>query len=767
MEEKIKSSKMDERLKSVLSSEYSASTAGIDEIIRERSDNLKYYNLEPVGVPDPGEGKSRAKTSDVADTVDWIMPQLQKLLASQDAPVEFLPLSADDVEKAKQETAYVKHVLDTNRFFLTSVVWHKDALIQKNGVIKAFWEENTKRIRETYNHITALELQALEQDEDIEIHSVAEVIEQEVSEMPMIPGMLPLPPEKYFDVVAFRTRDASSVKIVNVAPENFFVRKGWNTVLLDDIPYCAHRERIPLSDLKVEGLSDEEIEDLEGQNTGISDATGETEERFIKEGGLFSEFIDENTARKEVWVTEHFIRFDYDEDGIDELLKVRTVGDGGSMKIIDKSECDGIPFIVITPDVMPHIYWGRAVADNIRQLQDIKTVLLRQTLDNIYLTNTPRNEVRKDMVDLDSLFNNEVGAPVYTTGPDAIKPLAVPFVANNVLAVFEYVDQMREERSGVSKQTQGLDPAALKDQTNIPAMRLLTAAQERILMIARVFAEVGYVGLFLKIHELIQKNEKEKKIFELRGEYVEVDPREWTKRSSMRVLVGTGNQTREERLAGITQVLAYQEKIVAAQGGAVGMVTLANIHAALSEFCDLAGIKNADTYFTHPDKIQPLPPPEPQMDSATQVAMADIQSKAQTEQAKLQADMLKSNQELALKKQTEEAKIELERQKMVYEGALKQKELETRAEIDALKIQLEILRGQKEEERIERESFGVKAERNSSQESGQASSSDAAIDLLVAKIESLEEKINSKKTYNFNYDKQGKIVGAESEVSVS
>lgn len=754
MDEMKGNTKADEALKAALAEEYADASGYIGDIIKERSDNLKYYEMNPVNIPTV-DGRSKVKTSDVADIVDWIMPQLQKLLVSHDAPVEFEAMSEDDIEPAKQETAYIKHVLDKNRFFVKSVVWHKDALIQKNGVLKVFWEENNKKVRERYNNVSEIQLEALRADDDIEIFEVEEVEQLQVELMPMMaPGF---EQSKYYNVTAFRSKDCSEVRIDNVAPENFFVRRGWNSIFLDEIPYCAHREKVSLSELRLEGFSEQEVEELEEGATDISDATGEIEDRLFREGGDWPEASGDKTQR-DIWVTEHFIRYDYDDDGVDELIKVRTVGDGGGMRILDKCACDSIPFVTITPEIMSHTFWGRAIADNLKQIQDIKTVLLRQTLDNIYLTNEPRPIVNKSMVDLDSLYNTEVGAPIYTKGPGAIEPFAIPFMGGNTLALFEYIDSMREERTGVSKQTQGLDPAALRDQTNLPAMKLITASQERILMIARVFAEVGYVGLYLKIHELLLKNEKAEKVFELRGKYVPVNPREWVERSSMRVLAGTGNQSKDEKLSAMTQILNYQEKIVQAQGGAVGIVNMQNIHSALMEFCELAGIKNGETFFTPVDMIQPMPEQSQQTDSATEVAMVDIQTRAQTEARKIELEARKTTEELSLKREVEGAKIQLEREKILLEKQMKEMELSLRAEIEALKLQSQILQSEKNDIRE------LERERESPMQNESEDEETSGIKVLEEKIQSLEEKLNTKKAYNFNYDKQGKIVSAESEV---
>jgi hypothetical protein len=727
-------------LKSELQQLFDDSTLYTTQIVEEREASLKFYMMQPLG--NEVEGRSQVKTSDVADVIDWIMPQMQELLSGSSAPVEFVPSNADDIEQAKQETAYTRYVFaQENNGFLASYTWHKDALLQKNGVIKVWWDKNEDRAKETYENLNQIELDMLLQDDDVEEKDVT-VTEEDG--------------QKSFGAVVVRKSNIGRVKITNIAPENFFVARQWNSLLLEEAPYCAHREdEVSIASLRRDGVEEKVLDSLSGNTE--DDITGEKQVRYQDQGGV--DYNSSTKVRRTCTVTEHYVRIDYDGDGEEELRCVRVAGSGANSHVIYNEEVDSIPFFSITPNILTHRFHGRSVADVTLEIQKIKTALIRQVLDNIYLSNNPRPIVRKGAVKMDTLLTSKIGVPIMVDSIDAIRFDSVPFTAGSSLELFAYIDSMREERTGVSKNTQGLDPNSLKDQTLYAVSKLMSAAQQRILLIARIFAEVGYAPLYRRIQELVCKYEKNERIFEVAGEYVSVNPRTWRKRTNTRVLVGTGNNTTDMQLAAIQQVLAYQEKIIALQGGAMGIVRLENVYAALDDYCKLSGLLTTRKYFTSPAELQQLmasqPPAPPQTDPTTQIALADVQMRGEKGKLDAQVTLKTKEEELAVKREEIATKAMLEREKMAKEESLKNKELLLKAKELELKeaqavsdVELELKKMSEDERRaqVERENQASAAAQSEGQNSD-------AIKMILQKLD------DRKKTITVNRQKDGSLVG--------
>ena len=117
----------------------------------ERTDALDYYMGDMSKDMPAAEGRSQAISSDVADTIEGLMPSLLEIFASGDEVVKFNPVGPEDIAAAEQETDYVNHVfMQQNPGFLVLYSFIKDALLSKVGIVKIWWEEREEEQRETY-----------------------------------------------------------------------------------------------------------------------------------------------------------------------------------------------------------------------------------------------------------------------------------------------------------------------------------------------------------------------------------------------------------------------------------------------------------------------------------------------------------------------------------------------------------------------------------------------------------------------------------------
>lgn len=493
-------------LKALLESERNDALAATraSKLSVERSDAMDYYlgdMAKDMPVPD---GRSRAVSTDVADTIEGLMPSLMEIFCGGDEVVRFEPVGPNDTAAAEQETDYVNHVfMQVNPGFLILYSFIKDALLSKTGIVKVWWEDRTIEERETYYDLTDDAFALLSADPDIEItaHSARPALPPPEREDPPEGGPL------LHDVEALRPRNAAQAKVETVPPEEFGISR--NARSLRDCDYCFHKVLLSEARLIAQGFDKAQVKTLPIY-TAISN-TEELERNTVDESQYTGD--QTNQAARRIEVTEHYIRMDYEGDGKARLYKVTTGGSQGDILKKDGKPdiepVDVIPFAAMTPVIVTHRFFGRSIADLVMDIQRIKTALIRAILDNAYLAVHPRVEVSESHATettLDDLLVSRPGGVVRTKMPGGVNWQQVPSIAGAIFPVLEYADATREWRTGVSRQGQGIDANALANQSATAVNQAFTAAQARMKLIARIFAETGIRDLFALLHQIIRKH---------------------------------------------------------------------------------------------------------------------------------------------------------------------------------------------------------------------------------------------------------------------
>jgi predicted GNAT family acetyltransferase len=671
-------------LKGILESEIDNSLGFIEtETTDERRKALQYYNREPYG--NEVEGRSSIVTGEVAEVVDGALPQLLRVFTQSDEMVRFEPRGAGDEEKAKQATEYVNWVLNhDNSGVILFHNWFKDALLQKNGIVKVYWDEQTDVTKEKYENLNEEELTMLMSDPEVEVVSqdTEEIMPASIDPMS---GMM-IPPVVSYSVKLKRTKNNGKVIVENVPPEEFLISKKARTIA--DAPFVAHRKLTTRSELVAMGFDKTIVDNL----PSYSDLTY-SEERVARydRGEMPDEQASLDKAMQDVEVYECYIKTDYDDDGIAELRKVTYAGS----EILDNEEVDFVPFCSICPIPMPHKFFGHSFADRATDLQLIKSTVTRQILDNLYLTNNSRMGVVEGQVNLDDMLTVTAGGVVRIKNPNAIVPLSVPATAAQSFPMLQYLDQVQSKRTGVNDVQQGLDPNILQNTTATAVAAMQSAAAGKIEMVARVFAETGVKDLFEKILALLCKYQDKARIIRLRGKYVSIDPREWVNGFDISINVGLGTGNKQEQMAMVAMVLQKQEQILGTQGFNNPLVNLTQYRETLGRFIEAAGYKDSSEFFKEipPELEQQIANPQPQqapVDPAVQAYMAQAQAQMQIDQAKAQQQMAldqqkaESDMQLAIAKA--QAEIQLKREKAQADLELKTAEFQAEAQLKAMTI---------------------------------------------------------------------------------
>jgi hypothetical protein len=643
------------------------------ETTEARRRALQFYQRDPYG--NEVEGRSQVVTGEVAEVVDGALPQLLRIFTQSDDVVRFEPSGPGDEEKAKQATEYCNWVFNRdNQGIIIMHDWFKDALLQKNGVIKVWWEDQTDVTKESYENLSEEELTMLLSDGQMEIVSqeatqIGEVpmpVDPAAAQQAMAMGMPPPMPEMMpifsYNVKVKKIDKKGRVKIANVPPEEFLVSK--KTTRLDETPFCAHRKLTTRSELVAMGFDKDIIETLP-----VYDELTYTPERVARfTRGEQPDDPSLDKSMQEVETYECYIRTDYDGDGIAELRKVFYAGS----EILENEECDYIPFCSLTPIPMPHKFFGESLADRAMDLQLIKSTITRQILDNLYLSNNSRVTAVEGQVNLDDLLSVAPNSVVRVKNPNAVNPLSVPLVAAQAFPMLSYLDGVQEKRSGVTAASQGLDPNVLQNTTATAISMMQQGGAAKIELVARVFAETGVRDLFRNILHLVCKYQDKERVIRLRGKYVSIDPREWNSEYDLSINVGLGTGNRDQQMAMVGVILDKQEKILQGYGPSNPLVSVGQYRQTLGRFIEAAGYKDSSEFFKEvtPEIDAQLAQPQPPQPSPDMVAVL--------EQNKLQLEMMreKAMADIQLAREKAMADIQLNREKAEAEIQLKARKLE-------------------------------------------------------------------------------------------
>jgi hypothetical protein len=674
---------MDEfKLKAIISSEIENANGYLGgELTTQRNKSLEYYFGEPFG--NEQEGRSQVISTDVSDTIESILPQVMRTFTASPKAVQCVANKAGDEPIAKQATDYLNHVFyKDNDGFTALYTFFKDALLQKNGVMKVYWDDSMDVEKSTYIGLTDDEFAMLLADSEIKVLEHTEYEKDNAAALAeanqylgdrLIPNEVSIP-EKTHDVVVNRIKKRGKVSIENVPPEEFLIAR--NAKSIKDAAFTAHRTYKSRSDLVEMGFDPEVISDLPAnQNVNYSE---EHLTRSLGEDDQFQPTTDK--ANEEILIYECYIKLDEDKDGIAELRKVTVAGDS-SYEILDNVPYDRCPFVSITPILVPHRFYGRSVSELVEDVQLVKSTIMRQLLDNMYLTNNNRVAVMDGQVNLDDLLTNRPGGIVRTKQPPAsvITPMASQPLNQAAMPLLEYLDTVREQRTGVTRYSQGMDADSL-NKTASGLNQILTQAQLRVELICRVFAETGVKELFNKILEIVTKYETKEKIIRVNEQYVTMMPMEWTNKCNVEIQVGLGTGSKEQELQLLNVILERQLQAINLQKSAAGpMVNLRNVHNTLTKLVEAAGLRNVETYFTDPvvGASQMPPPRPPQPTEFEKVTLAQVQGE---------------NQRKILDTQIKEKELELKTQEMMLNMEVRIKELEAKYQmnIDSNEIKKEI-----------------------------------------------------------------------------
>ena len=670
-----------------------ASDGGISQ---RRQDMFDRY----MGAKEGNEraGYSSFVTREVLEAVEWAMPVLMRVFTGGDKYVIFDPASPDDEDAAKQETDIINHLLQKangSEGFLAIYSFVKDALINPTAYAKVYVEEQERIITREGRQLTAMDLQKLMEDENIEI------TEQE-SEVVQVPGMnafgQPMMQEvELFDVKYKQTDDRPKLRLMSVPGEEVLIDDQFTGQDLDMAHFVAHRVRKTRTELIRMGYDEDEI-DAVGEQLSSEDTWNDerTHRLFFEDEHPDDEENELDETMQSYWVHEVCMDVDYDDDGIAEYRRIVLIGH----HVFENEETDYQPMVSMCSSIVPHKHTGLSLAEMVEDLQRLLTTLTRQLLDNVYHTNTNRKFFSEQALldngeTMDAMLDPQSEwIPVHGSVRDAVMPEQPQSVIDQILPVIQHAQAATSMRTGVAPEN-NMDPNVVQESTYGAFMGALEKAGERIEMIARVMAETGMKQLFRKAHVLARTHPDIAQTVKLRGQWVQMDPTSWQDRTDMTVRKDLGVRDKQQIQAMVTALLQIQQEIALP----MGLANPQNIYNALELLTESANAGHVSQFFIDPS-TPGWQPPQPDPPAQDQLYMAQAQAVGQEQERK--------KEELHIDAQLEGRKTEIDAEKGMQdvnkaqaETQIKWKELEIKERELALKEQELMLK------RIELEKMGA------------------------------------------------------------
>lgn len=741
-----------------------------DELSTDRVRAIEYYDGKMVDTPSDDK-RSKVVSRDVRATIKKVLPAVLRIVIGNDKVVEYQPVSQGDEEAAAQATDYINYVIFPESGGMAAVhdAVH-DALRLRNGVLKWWFEEKAEVQISKHSGLQDDAFAQIVADPDVEVLEHSE--RQEAIEPPEgADGQTAI--ITVHDIRIRRKITSRAPRCAAVPLEEFLIHP--DAVDIESSPIVGQKMRKRRSDLVALGYDKDVV-------ARLSLGEADEDEESARRGDAYRQNGQDETdpALQEVDYYELFVRTDADGDGIAELHRMCFGGSITERGLLMDEECDEIQFCSVRCERKPHQWEGVSVSDDTMEIQRIKTVLMRQTLDNIYWQNNPQPVVNMDAVEnMDAVFNPTFGLPIRVkagfSARDAIAFNPVPFVAKDSFSMLDYLDKEMVDRTGISDASSGMAQDALQNVTAKASAMIEASGIGQTEQIVRTIASDLKV-MFRGLLRLVIRHQDAPRMVRLRDEWVSFDPRDWDASMDATVNTGLGAGTRERDMVMMQQIMGLQEKLLAGFGPDNPFVKPANVYNAAAKMIEAAGLKSPDLYITEPDEeevarkleaIRNAPNPEQvKIEGQMQIEQAKSQSQIQMRQVELQAEAAASEKQMQIQRDKEaaqaeadvlvaEQKAEIEARTRADEIALQREEMERRDALEWAKLE--------QARNLEMLKLGL----IDSEDGGTKSREDERNDIFIKALSGVERMIeqanaNASSSKRVLRDENGEIIGVES-----
>ena len=625
------------------------------DIGRLRQRNLEYYNAEAIGELSKPEIEDRSDfvSTDVADTVEWMLPAFIDMFASSDDAVSFEAKRPDDEPVAKMAQAYVNHLYYVQNDGLSHMYdWFKDALIQKVGFSKTWVEECSDDVTQKYEGQSEDMLAMLMQD------GWELVEEPEVDE------------DGSLEFTVTKRSKRKQIKLAVVPPHSMRIdgNARWDSepAMIGEVMYKRRFE------LEQEGYV---VED-------VNEETPESESEALDLLGdmSYSQATSPDKSHDLIKVEEVYIKLDQDMDGVAEWLKICLIG--GKLAIHEDGDyayqaVDGHPYTWICPVPRPHSFFGDCPADFAIQPQKLRTHVIRAIQDNLYLTVNQRTYVNTMAgVNVDDILESRPGGIIRGTTPanEAIQTIVQPNLGAPAYQFNEFLESWKENRTGFTRYSQGTDANSL-NKTATGVSIITQKSDMRVKLMARFFG-VGMKSLFAKMLKLSITHLNQEEMIQIAGQYLPINPSHFRNDFNLKIRVGLGTGSKEQQSA---RIMALMQ--VMGQGVQMGVVKPENVAEAIKLFAEANEFKEPERFVSAPEPQEgPSPEQIQQGMQALEMQKQQIEEMGQQMQA-----MAQENEQLKQQTGIKEAEVQIKAQDSGVKSEVAMRELELKEREMALK----------------------------------------------------------------------------------
>lgn len=630
-----------------------------EEISPQRAKAIRYYRGDLFG--DEQDGRSKVVSRDVHDTIQSLLPSIQRTFFGAEKMIEYAPRGPEDIQAAEQATDYANFVLEQdNDWYMEFFQSALDGLLHGDGILKVAFEEA----------------------EDVSVNQFTGLDEAGITILASEDGELEVgqQPDGSFDAVLKRKRKVQRFRVRSLPLEEFLIDR--RATSFEDAEICAHRCHLTVNELIDMGYERDEVMELVGDNELTTNA--ETIERRPYKLENSAESVNESMRR--VLYVEAYTRYDLDGDGIAERVKICCGGPG--YNILRVEPYDYVPFAKLAMCPNPHTFFSEGMFDRLYDVQRINSQVLRLTLDSLALSVFPRAGVVEGDGNIEDVLNNEIGAVWRMKTADGIKLMVTPFAGQAAFPVLDYMRQVKEMRTGISGASMGMSPELLNNATKELAAATVQSGQGQIELICRHYAN-GLKRLYKLLLQMFVAHQDKPRMIRLRNEFVEIDPRPWNANMDVTINVALSAGTVQERMAMLQYQWEKQSEAYSALGPNNGVVSLGQIRNTASKIVELSGFKDASQFWSPVPLDYDVPPQDPQADPNAQATQALAQAEQMKAQLQFQSQQMKAELELMSKREklqadqqaalaklaVEEQKLALQRQQLVVDLELQRAKL--------------------------------------------------------------------------------------------
>lgn len=635
------------------------------KLSEERQEVTEYYlGKKPYPMRDGG---SKFVSQDVYLSVENMKAELVETFGAGSRIVEFSPTGADDIAQARHATAYCEYAIhrQNDGLLVFQDVVH-DSLTARVGIAKVFWDRREDAVPYEFRDMPLEQFQVMMQEGgNKRLSAKPKLLQTAIG--PVVSG-------EYEEVY-----DCSQVSIITVPPEEIII--GDRTRRLDKAHYIAHRYRTSLGDLVDDGYDPDVVYSITGGDDDLV-LNEEAMRRDMETSGHYMTDDDAiDAAGRMVTVYESYIRVDALGTGSRQLWKVVHCGD----TLLEKQRVSDHPFLAFIPQPIPHTFWGNNFAARTIHHANTKTTLTRAIIEQAVDATNPRWQVaRGGVANPRELLDNRRGGVVNVRDVNSsIAPMPQTPINPMVMQTISMVDGDREDTTGMSRLSQGLDKKALSHQNSQGLVEQLSDnSKTRTKVIARNFALQFVSQLYLKVYKLALENESQERMLEIGGEFVPVDPRQWKSRRDVTVDMTLGYGERDQRVAELADL----------HQALTGDPSMGRIYGEQQKFhlwrdaLNIKGIKNVSEYLNDPSQL-----PEPEPDPKMQAELAKLQKETEVaerqqalREAQVQAQIARENAELMWKQFTGRQEMVLRKQ----DADRKDRETDNRIDIGLAELEL-------------------------------------------------------------------------------